>query len=69
MSPLRGLLALAALVSLAGPALAQQSLMEVVLHQVKPQELALLDGLGLQPGAITVTDSGLEVAFVHRPPG
>lgn len=57
------------LLNVYGPALAQQSLMEVVLHQVKPQELALLDGLGLQPGAITVTDSGLEVAFVHRPPG
>jgi hypothetical protein len=50
-----------------GPALAQQSLKEVVLHQLRPQDLALADGLGLQPGSITVTDKGLLIGFVLKP--
>jgi hypothetical protein len=50
-----------------GPALAEQSLHEVVLHQLRPQELALADGLGLQPGSITVTDQGLVIGFVVKP--
>ncbi len=51
-----------------GPALAEQSLLEVVLHQLRPQDLALTDGLGLQPGSITVTDQGLVIGFVARQP-
>lgn len=50
-----------------GPALAQQSLREVVLHQLRPQDLALADVMGLQPGAITVTDAGLVMDFVPKP--
>ena len=50
-----------------GPALAQQSLQEVVLHQLRPQDLALPDTMGLQPGSITVTDQGLVIAFVTKP--
>lgn len=50
-----------------GPALAQQSLQEVVLHQLRPQDLALADGLGMQPGSITVTDQGLVIGFVLKP--
>ena len=50
-----------------GPALAEQSLHEVVLHQLRPQDLALADGLGLQPGSITVTDKGLVIGFVTKP--
>lgn len=49
-----------------GPALAQQSLMEVVLHQLRPQDLALADVMGLQPGSITVTDAGLVIGFVAK---
>lgn len=49
-----------------GPALAEQSLREVVLHRLRPQELGLLDGLGMQPGAITVTPKGLSIAFVNK---
>ena len=49
------------------PALAEQSLREVTLHQLRPQDLAVFDGLGLQPGPITVTAQGLSVAFVTRP--
>jgi len=51
-----------------GPALAEQSLLELVLHQLRPQDLALADGLGLQPGSITVTDQGLVIGFVARQP-
>ena len=50
-----------------GPALSEQSLHEVVLHQLRPQDLALADGLGLQPGSITVTDQGLVIGFVAKP--
>ncbi|MES2583169.1 MAG: DUF1439 domain-containing protein [Pseudomonadota bacterium] len=51
-----------------GPALAQQSLLEVVLHQLRPQDLALAEVMGLQPGSITVTDAGLVIGFVPKPP-
>ena len=50
------------------PALAEQSLGEVVLYTLRPQDTALFDGLGLQPGPITVTPQGLAVAFVPRQP-
>lgn len=50
-----------------GPAIANQALQEVVLHQLRPQDLALTDSLGMQPGSITVTDKGLVIGFVPRP--
>ena len=50
-----------------GPVLAEQSLREVTLHQLRPQDTAVFDGLGLQPGPITVTAKGLTVAFVRKP--
>ena len=50
------------------PRLARRALGEVVLHRLEPKDLALLDGLGLQPGAITVTEQGLAIAFVRRAP-
>ena len=49
-----------------GTALAQQSLLEVVLHQLRPQDLALANVMGLQPGSITVTDAGLVIGFVAK---
>ncbi len=52
-----------------GPTLAEQTLQDVVLHQLKPQDLALPDGMGLQPGSITVTAQGLVIAFVNKPAG
>ncbi|NMM13882.1 MAG: DUF1439 domain-containing protein [Rhodoferax sp.] len=55
------------LLNLYGPELAQQSLQEVVLHQLRPQDLAVADGLGMQPGSITVTDKGLVIGFVLKP--
>ena len=56
-----------ALLNAYAPALAEQSLRELVLHQFKPQDLALADRMGLQPGSITVTDAGLVIGFVTKP--
>ena len=56
------------LINTYAPVLAEQSLREVTLHQLRPQDTALFDGLGLQPGPITVTAKGLTVAFVRKPP-
>ena len=58
----------AALLSAYGPALAEQALQDVVLHQLKSQDLALPDSMGLQPGSITVTSNGLFIGFVPKPP-
>ena len=51
-----------------GPALAEQSLRDVVLHKLRPQDLALPDAMGLQPDSITVTSKGLVIGFVNKPP-
>ncbi|GAB3482502.1 DUF1439 domain-containing protein [Polaromonas eurypsychrophila] len=56
----------AALLQAYGPALAQQSLLEVVLHKLQPKDLMLADGLGMEPGAITVTARGLMIGFVPK---
>lgn len=58
--------AVAELLGTYGPALAEQSLREVVLHTLRPQDTAMFDRLGLEPGSITVTGEGLEVAFVRQ---
>jgi len=50
-----------------GPAMANQALQEVVLHKLRPQDLAMADSLGMQPGSITVTDKGLAIGFVLKP--
>ncbi len=49
-----------------GPALAEQSMLEVVLHQLRAQDLALADAMGLQPGPVTVTQEGLMIGFVAK---
>lgn len=56
-----------ALINVYGPALAERTLLEVVVHRMRPQDLALPDGLGMQPGSITVTDAGLTIGFVPKP--
>lgn len=56
----------AALLQLYGPSLAQQTLQEVVLHRLKPEDLALATGMGLEPGTITVTAKGLKIGFVAK---
>lgn len=50
-----------------GPALAESTLLEVVLHTLRPQDLALPDTLGMQPGSMTVTNEGLTIGFVPKP--
>jgi hypothetical protein len=40
--------------------------MEVTLHQLRPQELAMADAMGMQPGGIAVTDKGLVFDFVAK---
>ncbi len=49
-----------------GPALTESALLEVVVHRLQPQDLALPNGLGMQPGAITVTPTGLVIGFVPK---
>ena len=55
-----------ALLNTYGPALAERTLLEVVLHTLRPQDLALPDTLGMQPGNITVTSEGLTIGFVLK---
>jgi hypothetical protein len=57
----------AALLDSHGAALAEQALQDVVLHRLDAQDLAPLDALGLQPGAITVTETGLSIAVLPKP--
>jgi hypothetical protein len=49
-----------------GHALAEQALLEVVVHRLRPRDLALADAMGLQPGDITVTPEGLVIGFVRK---
>lgn len=49
-----------------GAQIAEQSLQEVVLHQFSPADLALADGLGLQPGKFSVTPNGLVVELERK---
>ena len=56
-----------ALLNTYGPALTERALLEVVVHRLQPRDLALPDGLGMQPGSITVTDTGLMIGFVPKP--
>ena len=49
-------------------ALADQALGQVVLYQLQDKDLALVDALSVEPGAITVTATGLTVALVQKSP-
>jgi hypothetical protein len=55
------------ILKLYAPALAEQSLREVVLHELTPKDLSTLDALGMQPGPITVTQNGLVIGLVRKP--
>lgn len=52
-----------------GPALAEQALQDLVLHQLSARDLALPDSMGLQPDTLTVTAQGLVVGFKAKPLG
>lgn len=55
------------MLNLYAPRLADQSLQEVVLHELEPKDLAMLDRMGMQPGNITVTRKGLVIGLVPKP--
>ena len=50
-----------------GPEMARQLLQEVVLYQLRPQDVAMAGNLGMQPDSITVTDQGLVIGFALKP--
>jgi len=56
------------MLNLYGQTLSEKALLELVLHTIKPQDLGMADGLGMQPGSITVTEKGLIVEFVNKMP-
>ena len=56
------------MLNLYGQALSEKALLEVALHQLRPQDLAMADALGMQPGGIVVTDKGLVFDFVAKSP-
>ena len=56
------------MLNLYGQTLSEKALMEVVLHTLKPEDLVMAEGLGMQPGSITVTERGLVVEFVAKVP-
>jgi hypothetical protein len=55
--------AAAQLLNTYGQLLADQTLQEVVVHTLRPQDMAVAEDLGLQPSSITVTDTGIVVGF------
>ena len=54
------------MLNLYGQVLSEQALSEVTLHQLRPQDMAMADAMGMQPGSITVTDKGLIFDFVAK---
>lgn len=48
------------------PGLVRDNLREVVVHRLRPQDLALPDSMGLRPDTITVTRDGLEIGFAPK---
>jgi CRISPR/Cas system-associated protein Csm6 len=46
--------------------LSDQALAEVVVHKLRPEDLALPSTMGLEPGSITVTPQGLVIGFVPQ---
>ncbi len=49
-----------------GQSLSERTLLEVVVYRLRAQDLALPEGLGMQPGSITVTTDGLRIGFVPQ---
>ena len=54
------------MLNLYGQSLSEKALLEVVLHQLRPQDMAMADAMGMKPGSITVTDKGLVFDFVAK---
>ena len=49
-----------------GQQMSEQLLKEVVLHQLRPQDTAMMDNFGMQPDSITVTETGLVFGFAAK---
>ena len=49
-----------------GQQMSEQLLKEVVLHQLRPQDTAMIDNFGMQPDSITVTETGLVFGFATK---
>ncbi len=49
-----------------GPAIAEQALGDLMLYQMQEKDLALMDALDMQPGAMRVTPQGLEIALERK---
>lgn len=45
----------------------RRALLEIVLYNLRPQDLALAHTMGFEPGEITVTREGLVIGFVPQP--
>lgn len=58
---------MALLLNTYGPTLSERALREVVVHRLQASDLALPTSMGLQPGSISVTDTGLVIGFVPKP--
>ena len=54
----------AALIDAYARAATERALLEVVVHRLRPGDLALADTMGFEPGAITVESDGLSIQFV-----
>lgn len=50
------------------PAVAQEALGDIVVHQLQPRDLALADTMGLEPDTLTVTREGVTVHFAPKRP-
>ncbi len=50
-----------------GQQLSEQLLKEVVLHQLRKEDTAMMDNFGMQPDSITVTETGLSFGFSATP--
>lgn len=57
----------AAVIDAYARAAAERSLLEVVLHTLRPEDLTLATTMGFEPGPITVTAEGLVIGFVPQP--
>lgn len=58
----------AQLLSLYGPALAEQALQGLVLHRLAARDLVLPETMGLEPDTLSVSAQGLVVGFKPRTP-
>lgn len=54
------------MLNLYGQVLSEKAMLEVALHQLRSQDIAMADAMGMQPGSITVTDKGLVFDFVAK---